>query len=563
MRAGRAARFRLRPAAVYWLTTVILGLIVARLTISEGSPATVLMAILTCAATGAFVVVLSRRLLLAAVLMLAQVVVVTLASTVKLKHMNMVVHAYDIAFYLTSSSTLSFLWQTYRTEAFLALAAALLGAGLCVVAYRVDPVRIDRRQSAAALVMCMLGTSTTVTAAGERRHSQFEYEGMYLSSFYRSWAETIETLWRGQLMEAERRAEGPALQALASCEPVTKPPHIILIHQESVVPPSLFPTLSYDRRLDQFFRSDDGAAYTLRVETYGGASVMTEFSVMTGLSTYFFGGMRLFVQRIMSGKIKETVPKVLKSCGYRTAMFYPMLKSFTSADKFFTGVGIDEIFDLKRQNAKRVNERDRFYFANALDEIGRHVAASDRPMFTFIETMAAHWPYDAPYEPELDVPGGGPGTHPEMHEYLRRLWLASRDYDYLRGELGRRFPGERFLIVRYGDHHPMSTRMLLGFGDGTEAEDVTLDRNSVGFKTFFAVNGVGFQPERFDSPPVLDVSYLGTVLLEAAGLPLSDAYKARKRLKEVCQGRSFDCPRRDQVLSFNRQLLDSGLVSAR
>lgn len=555
--------FRLRPVTVYRLTMALMALIFARLAVSEGGPATVLLATFVCASTGLVVVILTRRLLVAAVVMLAQVLVVTLASSIKLKYMNMVVHAYDLAFYLTSGSTLSFLWDSYRFEVLCALGAVTASVLSCILAYRIDPVRIDRRLAASALLFTTMAASTTATAAGERRHSLFEYEGMYLSSFYRSWAETIETLWRGQLIEAVPQAEGPQLRPAASCEPSEKPPHIILIHQESVVPPSIFAKLDYDRRLDSFFRSDNGKSYRLRVETYGGASVLTEFSVMTGLSSYSFGGMRLFVQRLMAGKIKETVPKVLKNCGYRTTLFYPMLKSFTFADKFFTGAGIDEIFDLRSQKATRVNERDRFYFNNALDEIERHIAVSDSPMFAFVETMAAHWPYDKTYEPQLDVPGGGPGTHPEMHEYLRRLWIAKLDYEELRANLARRFPGERFLIVRYGDHHPMSTRVLLGYDDGTEAEDVLLDRNSIGYHTFFAVNGVGFEPVRIDSPPLLDVAYLGTVLLEASGLPLTDAYKQRKRLKEICEGRSFDCPKRDMVLSFHRRLLDAGLVSAR
>lgn len=557
------ARFMLRPASAYRLTAAIVALIVARLAVSEGGPSTTFLATFICVSTGLVVVLLTRRLLLAAVLMLAQVAVVTLASSIKLKYMNMVAHAYDLAFYLTSSSTLTFLWESYRFEVLCAVLALALSAFACVVAYRVDPVRVDRRLAASALLLSTMAASTTAAVAGERRHSQFEYEGMYLSSFYRSWAETIETLWRGQLLEAMPQADGPQLRPAAACEPEQKPPHIILIHQESVVPPAIFPRLEYDRRLDGFFRSDNGQSYRLRVETYGGASVLTEFSVMTGLSSYSFGGMRLFVQRLMAGKIKETVPKVLKSCGYRTTLFYPMLKSFTFADKFFTGAGIDEIFDLKSQQAKRVNERDSFYFKNALDEIERHIAISDRPMFSFIETMAAHWPYDKVYEAHLDVPGGGPGTHPEMHEYLRRLWIANLDYEELRSELARRFPGEQFLLVRYGDHHPMSTRVLLGFDEGTEAEDVLLDRNSIGYQTFFAVNGVGFVPARVESPPLLDVAYLGTVLLEAAGIPLTDAYKQRKRLKEICQGRSFDCPRREMVLSFHRQLLDAGLVGTR
>ena len=89
-----------------------------------------------------------------------------------------------------------------------------------------------------------------------------------------------------------------------------------------------------------------------------------------------------------------------------------------------------EIFDAKAQGAKLANERDRFYYANALAEMGRHFEASQQPLFMYIQTMAAHGPYDYAYMPEVDVPGGGPGTHPEMHEYLRRLAMARMDYAY-------------------------------------------------------------------------------------------------------------------------------------
>lgn len=560
----QARLFSLAPATVYWISGLTCLALFARLTLTEGGPSTVILAICVCAATGALAAWITRRPLIAVVLMAAQVVVVTLASWLKLKYMNMMLHAYDIAFYLTSGTNIAFLWENYRYQSVYAVSAVLVSAFFCVLAYRADPIRLDRRTCAIWFAFLVGGASVSAMSTAERRHSQFEYQAMYMSTFYRSWAETIETFWRGQLIEAAVQAgKRPMLQIAETCEPKEKPPHIILIHHESMVPPSLFNGLGYDKQLDRLFSSDNGQSYRLRVETYGGASVLTEFSVMTGLSTYSFGGMRQFVQQLMSGKIKETVPKVLAMCGYRNALFYPMLRNFTGADKFFKGVGISEIFDAKSQKARRSSERDRFYYDNAVDEIERHVASSPKPMFTFIETMATHWPYDEPFEPHLQVPGGVSGTHPEISEYLRRAWIAKLDLDHLRSELERRMPGERFLLVRYGDHHPMATRVLLGYGDGTEAEDVLLDRNSIGFQTFFAVNGVNYVPEQFWSPPLLDVSYLGTVLLEAAGLPLSDVYKERKKLKQMCDGRSFDCVHRDLVLSFNRRLIESGLVSAR
>jgi phosphoglycerol transferase MdoB-like AlkP superfamily enzyme len=555
----------LSPAASYSLSATLALTLTLWLAWTEGPPGTVLLAILVCATTGALVVLLTRHLLLAVVVTVAQVALITTISSLKLKYMNMVLHAYDIAYYLMSSTNLGFLITNYGRPVFAALLVVLLAVLVAVLVWRVDPVRVSRPIAAVLLLVFASGATAAGLSLGERRHSLFGYQGMFVSSFYRSWAETIETLVRGQLMEAavaSPQSQMPRLLPKESCTPDHAPPHIILIHHESAVQPSLFPRLDYDRRLDDFFRSDDGRAYRLRVETYGGASVLTEFSVMTGLSSYSFGGMRLFVQRLMTGKITETLPNILKKCGYRNVMFYPMLRTFTGAERFFKSVGLSDLRDARDQNAKRADERDRFYYDNALEEMTRHFASSRAPLFTFIETMAGHWPYDHPYEPHIEVPGGGPGTHPEMHEVLRRLWLSRLDYQHLLSELERRFPKERFLIVRYGDHHPMATRVLLGYDEGTEAEDVLVARGSIGYQTFFTVNGVRFEPQ-FSSPDILDVPYLGTVLLEAAGLPLSDAHAGRKRLKIICDGLWFDCPKREHILSFHRQLLDDGIVSAR
>jgi phosphoglycerol transferase MdoB-like AlkP superfamily enzyme len=124
-----------------------------------------------------------------------------------------------------------------------------------------------------------------------------------------------------------------------------------LVHQESVVQPSLFHSLRYDSSVDPFFRSDDQELHALRVETYGGASWLTEFSLLAGVSTHSFGGMRQFVQTFTQNKLKDTLPQALQRCDYRNVVFYPMLKNFVSNDRFYSSIGLKEIFDLKAQAA--------------------------------------------------------------------------------------------------------------------------------------------------------------------------------------------------------------------
>jgi phosphoglycerol transferase MdoB-like AlkP superfamily enzyme len=414
-------------------------------------------------------------------------------------------------------------------------------------------------------VAVILSVATAVWAAenkGGRHHTLFYWGHHYVSSFYLSWAETIETLWRGQLIEAAPPAANVTpLGAAQTCQPAERPPNIILIHQESVFPPSLFPGITYDRGLDPFFRSQDGQLHKLRVETYGGASWLTEFSVLAGVSTLSFGGMRPFVQQLMQGKVRDTVPETLARCGYRNTLYFPMDKDFVSSGKFYKSIAFDEILDRKAQGAARYNQRDRFYYDNVLAGLARHFKQQRGPAFNFVITAATHLPYTPAFMPEIGVSGGGPGA--QMHEYLRRVGIAKMDYGYFRAELARRFPNERFLIVQYGDHQPIVTRPFLGFDAQTATEDMTMSVESPGYLTYYTVDGINYDPGPMPDVDVLDVPYLGSLLLSAARLPLSDAHHERLRLLSICRGRYFTCDKRDEILSFHRRLIDSGLMTAR
>ena len=525
---------------------------------------TVLFTVGVTAALIAFTTLLSRRLIFSSLFVTMLVVAIVTASSVKHATMNMMVHAYDLFFYLGSWSTVSYLWSDHPRYVAGAAGALLAAAMVAVLGYWLDATRMARRRSALALVSCALVAWYGASGMGERRHMLFYFENLYLSSFYASWGETAEALWRGALLEADPiSGPGTALTIPARCDPTVKPPHVILIHEELLVQPSLFPTLGYDRSLDKLFHSYDGSLRQMRVETYGGASWLTEFSLLAGVSTHSFGNMRQFVQTFMQGRLKDTLPQALERCGYRNVVFYPMQKNFVSNHKFYTSIGMREVFDMKAQGAKSSHERDRFYFDNAMAEMARHFKSSSRPLFTYIQTMSAHWPYDWIFEPDVNVPGGDAGTDPEMHEYLRRVAMAKIDYEHLVEELRRRFPRERFLIVHYGDHHPLATRSLLGFGSIAEAEDVPLGQDLLGFITYYAVQGLNYAVPSLPSFDTLDVAYLGSVILDLAGLPLPDSHRERLRLMALCQGRYYGCSRRDEILRFHRRLIDSGVVAAR
>jgi phosphoglycerol transferase MdoB-like AlkP superfamily enzyme len=523
----------------------------------------VVYATATTGAIIAFLALLTGRALFATVTAAGLVLTVIGAAQVKLKFMDMLVHAYDLFFYFNSLSTLKYLADSYPLPTFGLFAMLLATAGLALLILRYDGARIRRIHAAAAFVLLSGIAWAGLESTGQRRHMHLYYSNRFLSTFYSSWPETLQTLWRGQLIEAAPRAPGLPFAGIGSCATAGRKPHVILIHQESMVPPSLFDGLAYDKRVLPFFQSDDGKVHKLRVETFGGASWLTEFSVLAGVSTYSFGSMRQFVQAFMEGKVRETIPQVMETCGYRNVLFYPMMTNFVSNARFYQSIGLNEIYDQKRQGAPTMNERDRFYYSNALDEIGRHIGSSPKPLFTFIQTMSGHWPYDYKMFPQVEAAGGAPGVDPEIDEYLRRISIAAGDYAWLKSELKRRYPNESFVIMNYGDHQPSATRTLVGVSQETETEDVRLRADSRGFLAYYSVETQNWRAPPLPDLPVLDVPYLGLTLLEAARLPLSDAYKERKRLMLQCNGRYHSCADEGAILSFHRRLIDSGLMESR
>ena len=84
--------------------------------------------------------------------------------------------------------------------------------------------------------------------------------------------------------------------------------------------------------------------------------------------------------------------------------------------------------------------------------------------------------------------------------------------------------------------------------------------NSPGFITYYAVDAINYTPPPLPEAETLDVPFLPSVILDAARLPLSDAQRERKRLIGVCDGRYFTCARSNEILSFHRRLIDSGLI---
>ena len=230
MPTGRMQRVVAVTAAL-----ALLGAILVLLFCTEPIAPRFWFAIAVTAAFAALVTFLTRRLLFASVVTASLVAVVFLVSLEKQATMNMGLHSYDLFFYL-NVDTFELLWGDYRRYVVVVLAAVVAAIILAALTWRFDTTRLSRLASGLTLVAAIgVAGAFESQASAENTPFRFLHDGnSFVSAFYLSWSETWGTLMRGQLMEAAAQTELPDFISDPKCTPATKPPHIVLIHQEFV-----------------------------------------------------------------------------------------------------------------------------------------------------------------------------------------------------------------------------------------------------------------------------------------------------------------------------------------
>ena len=205
-------------------------------------------------------------------------------------------------------------------------------------------------------------------------------------------------------------------------------------------------------------------------------------------------------------------------------------------------------------------EPDRFYYDAALRMIERE--RGHGPMFMFVYLAANHYPWTYRWRPDLAPEWKDLGNAPQVDEYLRRQTMGFRDYAELVARLKRDFPGESFLLVRYGDHQPdFATTLIEPSLDEVEVNRRLMTRDPRYFTTYYAIDAVNFKPVDLSSAlRTIEGPYLPLIVQEAAGLPLDPSFAEQKRILERCKGLFYGCNGGAEARRFNRLLIDAGLI---
>jgi phosphoglycerol transferase MdoB-like AlkP superfamily enzyme len=500
-----------------------------------------------------------RRPLLAAGVSLTLMLILILLSRFKHHMLMMTVNFLDLM--LIDLATFSFTLTVFPNMTTIITAATALVLAAFGMLWWIDPFRIRLRTSATGATGCLAVLTGIALLAPYDLYDEF-YNANYVSKFARSGVTGIVDLYTRGYFEFDDAASERLADQGGSCRLMTRPPHIIMVFDESSFDISVIPGIDVWPNYREHFRSLDGKSRILLVEGAGGPSWYTEYNVLTGLSVRSFGRFADFVTRIAADRVERGLPRALRRCGYKAFSLYPMLGGFAGARQFQTTTGIDHFLDARDLGAKGV-EPDAFFFDAAVDLMTRERGEGrEQPLFLFVYTAANHFPWTYRFRPELTPEWVETGNSLEVDEYLRRQSMSVHDYGRFIARLKREFPNDPILIVRFGDHQPSFAKRLI---DPT-LDDAVLARRVAEadprfVSTYYTVEGVNFQPAELSSAlDVLDAPYLPLVVLEAAGLPLDPSFAEQKRILQRCNGLFYRCRDGGETRRFNRLLIDAGLI---
>ncbi len=343
-----------------------------------------------------------------------------------------------------------------------------------------------------------------------------------------------------------------------------KHPDVVAILEESTFDPHLLDVCTIPQcDLGMFKRGPDTrAGGPLIVHTFGGGTWTSEFALESGLADVVFGNAGLYAPYSLAPRVSFTLPRAFKAAGYRTIAIYSHSGEFLNARNAYANYGFDAFYDgtehglgWESSDADLLKVFGQIY----ADETEAH---PDQPLFIFTLTLHQHGPHMTPLAqlpPPFDKPLFPGKFKPaalddwlnlNLGNYLQRAALSSEMLDSMRRLLWD--SGRATLLMHFGDHQP-------SFDGAMHAIPKTAPRaagKNDSRVTYYRLLS-NFPIKSLKSWEALDIVYLGSILLDAAGIPKDAFYQANSLLRDRCAGRYLNCSNRSLLGSYHDYIFNT------
>lgn len=279
------------------------------------------------------------------------------------------------------------------------------------------------------------------------------------------------------LLEATAEERAGIVPAQAGAEAL---PDIVVILSESFMDPRILAGM--DQVADPIPATrallERGAGGPMRVPTYGGGTVRTEFEVLTGMPVSAFPSV-MYPYVDMARPRMPGLPALLRDLGYATVAVHGNSGAFWNRTDTFRAMGIQRFLTEKAFRGQGVRDGVWYSDASMTDLVLQELEAADAPLFVAAISIENHGPYeseapvrDAAAKEAVPVPDVLPARAAgSLRNYLYHLGNADRELERLLRRMEQR--GRPFVVVFFGDHLPALPEVYntLQFADGGQAEE--------------------------------------------------------------------------------------------
>lgn len=547
LRAGRP--WLLAFAVAVLLVTLRFGPLAEQSTIECLFAASILAALVILAVS------VSGRLVFGAIAGCVPVLLLVIAANIKFRYLSTPLLAPDLLYYFNAEIGKTLLHYPFILAA---IAVALVTVPLLLIgAWRSDrhpargmPTRIARW---AGIALAIVATVVVMNPHGpfSAVHNRGMWRAMNDRSFISDFLVSIRSTRAHAPPFNKATATRDDWHDLMAASPTTstRQPDIVAVLEESTFNPRMLTACTSKLCDVRMFQPDANtiAHGWMNVHTWGGGTWTSEFAFLSGLPHTVFGPAGIYAPFNLAPRIRYTLPRLLDADGYRTVGIYPTDGDFMNGRDAYADYGFDAFYGgeqlglgWKSTDAELIHAFQRVF---AIEKAKAH----GRPVFVFMLTLHQHGPHmtplselRAPYNHPLFPDKLAPGNKAlddwlnlNLTNYLQRLSMS--DAAMTRLEALLRHDNRPALLLHFGDHQPSFDGAI-----NVLAKTVPPQVANPEYTTYYMLKGFNM-PIRGEDYPVLDIAYLGSLLLDAADLPRNPFFVANTLLRDRCDGHDLDC----------------------
>lgn len=319
-------------------------------------------------------------------------------------------------------------------------------------------------------------------------------------------------------------------------------PDIVQVLEESTFDPSGFAVCTVPQCRVRMFKPDASTRGhgVLRVHTFGGGTWVSEFAALTGMPQDIFGPGGMYAPYVLAPNVHNALALQLRRLGYTSIAVYPTGGSFINGRNAYQAYGFDHLYDASELGLDEWEETDAQMFAAAKRAYAM-VKQPGKPVFVMVLTLNQHGPHDEDPRAKLPAPynrgvlrGLKPTAALNFDTYLARLQASDAAMRGLEHAFLDR--PEPTVLLHFGDHQPSFDGLIRDM-PRTLAPELRPYRD---YLTYYMVKS-NFAGPPLPRYPMLDIAFLPTLVLQAAGLPTDPYFSALTSLRERCNGLYTDC----------------------